>query len=89
MPIGPKVSRSQVPPGTWPAFNIYLYITLVSDLGPFGPLVFAFISQPITYTTEKSTRPVWQANIHLPLSNFHQLVKTSGRVLFSSPELNM
>ena len=34
MPLGPKVAWSQVSPGTWPAFNRYLYITQVSDLCP-------------------------------------------------------
>ena len=31
------MARPQV---SWPAFNRYLYITQVSDLGPLGPLVF-------------------------------------------------
>ena len=40
MPLGPKVAQPQVSPGTWSAFNRYLYITQVCDLGPLGPLVF-------------------------------------------------
>ena len=42
-PLGPKLTPPQVSPGTWPAFNRYLYVSLKktqgSNLGPLGPLV--------------------------------------------------
>ena len=37
---------AQVAPGTWPAFNRYLQITRVSNLGPLGPLVLISSPEP-------------------------------------------
>ena len=43
MPLVPKLTPPKVSPGTWPAFNRYLYVnfkkTEEGDLGPLGPLV--------------------------------------------------